>query len=238
MGESKRKIGIMGGTFDPIHIGHLILGEKAYEQFGLEKVLFLPAGNPPHKKIRPGRATDSQRIEMVKLAIADNAHFELSLIEMQEQGYSYTYRTLERMKREYPDEDYYFIIGADSLFTLEKWREPGRICQNCKIAVAVRDHTDPVTLEQEMERISEKYGGIFVRMDTPNVDISSALIRKCISAEETIRYYVPDPVRDYIYKNRIYHVCPLWQEAYGDARLYKDVEHGYREFQDNTKQII
>ena len=92
----KKKIGIMGGTFDPIHLGHLILGEKAYEQFGLEKVLFLPSGNPPHKKDRNGRATDSQRVEMVRRAIAGNAHFGLSLLEMDGTGYSYTYRTLER----------------------------------------------------------------------------------------------------------------------------------------------
>ncbi len=176
----KKKIGIMGGTFDPIHLGHLILGEKAYEQFGLEKVLFLPSGNPPHKKDRNGRATDSQRVEMVRRAIAGNAHFGLSLLEMDGTGYSYTYRTLERLRREHPDEEYYFIIGADSLFTLEEWREPGRICQNCKIAVAIRDHTDRATLEKEMARISAKYQGTFFRLDTPDVEISSAHIREWI----------------------------------------------------------
>ncbi len=205
---SKKKIGIMGGTFDPIHIGHLILGEKAYEQFDLEKVLFLPSGNPPHKKSRPGRATDSQRVEMVRMAIAGNAHFGLSLMEMHGQGYSYTYRTLERMREEHPDEEYYFIIGADSLFTLEQWREPGRICQNCKIAVAVRNHTDQETLQREMDRISKKYHGTFFRLDTPDVDISSAHIREWILAGETIRYYVPDPVREFIYKDHIYGKSP------------------------------
>lgn len=200
----KKKIGIMGGTFDPIHLGHLILGEKAYEQFGLEKVLFLPSGNPPHKKDRNGRATDSQRVEMVRRAIAGNAHFGLSLLEMDGTGYPYTYRTLERLRREHPDEEYYFIIGADSLFTLEEWREPGRICQNCKIAVAIRDHTDRATLEKEMARISAKYQGTFFRLDTPDVEISSAHIREWIRDGETIRYYVPDPVREFIYENNIY----------------------------------
>lgn len=205
MDENKKKIGIMGGTFDPIHIGHLALGEKAYEQFGLEKVLFLPAGNPPHKQDRIGRATDDQRMQMVQMAIADNPRFELSLLEMQRrQGFSYTYRTLEQMNREHPDVEYYFIIGADSLFTLEKWREPGRICQSCKIAVAVRNHTDCATLEREMDRLSRKYQGSFVRLNTPDVDISSALIRKWILAGESIRYYVPEPVRAYIYENQIY----------------------------------
>ena len=92
--ECKRKrIGIMGGTFDPIHMGHLILGEKAYEQFSLDQVLFMPAGNPPHKRNRAGRASDEQRVEMVRRAINGNPHFALSLIEMNEEGYTYTYRT-------------------------------------------------------------------------------------------------------------------------------------------------
>lgn len=203
--EKKKKIGIMGGTFDPIHIGHLALGEKAYEQFGLQKVLFLPAGNPPHKQARTGRATDGQRTQMVQMAIADNPHFELSLLEMQrKQGFSYTYRTLEQMNQERPDVEYYFIIGADSLFTLEKWREPGRICRSCTIAVAVRNHTDCATLEREMNRLSGKYQGSFVRLNTPDVDISSALIRKWVLAGESIRYYVPESVRAFIYANQIY----------------------------------
>ena len=114
MSKATKKIGIMGGTFDPIHMGHLILGEKAYEQLELDKVLFMPCGNPPHKRNRKGRATDEQRAEMVRLAIEDNPHFELSLIEMHEEGYTYTYRTLEQLNVENPDTEYYFIIGADS----------------------------------------------------------------------------------------------------------------------------
>ena len=109
----------MGGTFDPIHMGHLILGEQSYEQLKLDKVLFMPAGNPPHKKNRIGRASDEQRVDMVRLAISDNPHFELSLAEMNETGYTYTYRTLEELKESNPDTDYYFIIGADSLFAFE-----------------------------------------------------------------------------------------------------------------------
>lgn len=209
MEKSKKKIGIMGGTFDPIHIGHLILGEKAYGQLGLEKVLFMPSGNPPHKQSRPGRATDTQRVEMVRRAIRDNPHFELSLAEMHAEGYSYTYRTLERMNREHADEEYYFIIGADSLFTFEQWKEPGRICRNCKIVIAVRDHVPAKTLSQEMKRISEKYQGEFIRLDTLNIDISSAYIRDQISSGETIRYYVPAPVMEYIYQNQIYHAYPV-----------------------------
>lgn len=106
----------MGGTFDPIHIGHLILGEKTYEQLGLDKILFMPAGNPPHKQNRIGRATDAQRVSMVEKAISGNPHFELSLTEMNDKGFTYTYHTLETLKEQNPDTDYYFIIGADSLY--------------------------------------------------------------------------------------------------------------------------
>ena len=99
MGVYRKKIGIMGGTFDPIHVGHLILGEKAYEQLNLDKVWFMPSGNPPHKRNRDGCASDEQRVEMVKRAISGNPHFELSLIEMNEDGYTYSYRTLEDFER-------------------------------------------------------------------------------------------------------------------------------------------
>ena len=101
MPARRRKVGIMGGTFDPIHIGHLILGESAYEQFQLDTVLFMPSGNPPHKRNREG-ASNSQRIEMVRLAIQGNDHFQLSLEEMHEEGYTYTKETLTRLTGEHP----------------------------------------------------------------------------------------------------------------------------------------
>ena len=103
METRRKKIGIMGGTFDPIHIGHLILGEKTYEQLGLDKILFMPAGNPPHKQNRIGRATDAQRVSMVEKAISGNPHFELSLTEMNDKGFTYTYHTLETLKEQNPD---------------------------------------------------------------------------------------------------------------------------------------
>lgn len=204
--ECKRKrIGIMGGTFDPIHMGHLILGEKAYEQFSLDQVLFMPAGNPPHKKNRAGRANDEQRVEMVRRAIDGNPHFALSLIEMNEAGYTYTYRTLENLKREHPDTDYYFIIGADSLVSFDTWREPERICQACTLVVAVRDHMSVETLHREVERLTSKYGGHFLLLDTMNIDVSSQLLRQWCREHKSLKYYVPDLVISYIEENHIYH---------------------------------
>ena len=205
MAETRRKRkGIMGGTFDPIHIGHLILGENAYRQFHLDSVLFMPCGNPPHKAFRPGCAQTDQRVEMVRKAICGNPHFELSLTEMHENGYTYTYHTLEMMKKQNPDTDYYFIIGADSLYDFDSWMNPDRICQNCILVVAVRNHTSVAELDREMERLSLKYKGTFLRLDTMNIDISSKTIRDWIKEKKSIRYYVADQVISYIEENHIY----------------------------------
>ncbi|MDO5422779.1 MAG: nicotinate-nucleotide adenylyltransferase [Eubacteriales bacterium] len=208
MAEKKRKRkGIMGGTFDPIHIGHLILGENAYLQFGLDSVLFMPCGNPPHKQERTGRAQTSQRVEMVRLAIADNPHFELSLIETHDQGYTYTKETLRRLTNEHPDTDYYFIMGADSLFSFEYWREPEEICRLATLVVAVRNHVDKASLDSQIAYLKEKFQARIEKLDTPNIDISSQTIRSWINQEKSLRYYVKDSVIRYIDENDLYRGC-------------------------------
>ncbi|MDO4616603.1 MAG: nicotinate-nucleotide adenylyltransferase [Lachnospiraceae bacterium] len=199
-----QKIGIMGGTFDPIHIGHLILGEAAQQQFGLDKVLYMPAGNPPHKRNREGRATDVQRTEMVRIAIQDNPHFELSLMEMNEDGYSYTYRTLERFKAEYPENEYYFIIGADSLYDFDQWKEPQRICNAGHIICATRNQTPSEEFQALLEKRRQQYHGDFLLLDSPNLDISSNNLRKMIAEGRSVRYYIRYDVIRYIEENRIY----------------------------------
>ena len=204
MASDRIRIGIMGGTFDPIHMGHLILGEKAYEQLGLEKVIYMPCGNPPHKRKREGRATDDQRTEMVKLAICSNPHFELSLREMHEEGYSYTYRTLEGLNEENPDHHYYWIIGADSLFQFHTWMEPQRICDNCTLAVAVRDNVSMTELRRAVQETRERFHASIEILRTTNIDISSNMLRDWSHQKKSIRYYVPDAVREYISENGIY----------------------------------
>ena len=201
---SPKKIGIMGGTFDPIHLGHLILGEKSYEQLGLSRVWFMPAGNPPHKQHREGQATDDQRVAMVKLAIEDNPHFELSLREMNEHGFTYTYRTLEGLREENPDTEYYFIIGADSLLSFDTWKEPARIAAACTVVAAVRNHTPTSLLEAEMERLRTKYGGRFIRLDMDNIDVSSHILRSWAAEKKSLKYYLPDRVIEYIKEEGIY----------------------------------
>lgn len=204
MENEKKKIGIMGGTFDPVHMGHLILGEKAYEQLDLDKVLFMPSGNPPHKKNREGRATDEQRIEMVRRAISDNPHFELSLEEMHADGYTYTYHTLEKLKEKNPDTEYYFIIGADSLYNFDSWMKPERICKACTLVVASRNYGENDDLGQQIMHCAKTYNGIFLCLDIMNVDVSSQQLRQWILEGHSVRYYVPDSVISYIREQHIY----------------------------------
>lgn len=199
-----KKVGIMGGTFDPIHIGHLILGENAYQQLGLSRVVFMPSGNPPHKKDREGRASDEQRMDMVKLAIASNTHFKFSSMEMNEDGYSYTYLTLEKLNEKHPDTRYYFIIGADSLFDFKGWRNPQRICDACTLVVATRNHTSDEELDKAIADVRETFGADIVKLNTENIDVSSHQLRDWIAAGKTIKYYAPDEVINYIKSYHVY----------------------------------
>ena len=225
MEKKTRKIGIMGGTFDPIHIGHLILGEGAYRQFGLSEVWFMPAGNPPHKQNRAGRATDEQRVEMIRRAIAGNPHFALCLEEMNADGFTYSYRTLEALNLRYPDTEFYFILGADSLFDFHKWREPDRICRACRIVVATRNQVSDEKLDEAIAKNEERFHGEFLKLDTPNLDISSGNIRDRIRDGQTIRYYLPDSVIAYIFENGIYGYTPA-TDAPGEPETHRQEDTG------------
>ncbi|MDD2958324.1 MAG: nicotinate-nucleotide adenylyltransferase [Lachnospiraceae bacterium] len=202
----RKRVGIMGGTFDPIHIGHLILGESAYEQFGLDKILFMPSGNPPHKQNRDGRASNEERVEMVRRAICDNEHFKLSLEEMHENGYNYTKETLTRLTSENPDTDYYFIMGADSLTNFETWKDPEEICRLCTILAAVRDHMSVTQLDERIIYLNQKFHADIRKMESLNIDISSGTIRTWVSEGKAFRYYVPDQVIEYIKERKIYKI--------------------------------
>ena len=198
-----RKVGILGGSFHPIHIVHLILGENAYLQFGLDKVVFMPSGNPPHKKDRDG-GTDLQRMDMVKLAIASNTHFEISDIEMNEDGYTYTYRTLERLVKEHPDTEYYFIIGADSLFYFDSWKNPQRIADACTLVVATRNHTSDEKLDEKSEFVRKLINAKIEKIEKETIDGASSKIRSWIKEGHTVKYYVPDTVINYIHTYHVY----------------------------------
>ena len=198
------KTGIMGGTFDPIHTAHLILGESAREEYGLDTVLFMPTGNPPHKTARKGRACSEDRLMMVRLAISGNPHFECSDLEMQRSGFIYTWQTLEILKEERPGDEFFFIIGGDSLKDFSSWRRPDKICENCTLLAAVRDGMSREELDLRISEVRSKYGARIFELHTPNMDISSHMIRNMIGSGRSARYYLPENVREYILEKRIY----------------------------------
>ncbi len=201
----KKKVGILGGTFNPIHIGHLILAENAYDSLHLDKVLIMPSGVSYLKdpaEILPAK----QRIQMVQLAIGNNHHFELSTYETNRAGNSYTYETLEELQKQKQDQEFYFIIGADSLFNIEKWREPQRIFDNCVLVAAPRYQISSEALEVQKQYLERQYHARIHLLSTPNIDISSNMIRTRIAEKKTICYYVPKDVETYIYKKKLYKV--------------------------------
>lgn len=201
--RKKTKTGIIGGTFNPIHTGHLILAENAYDKLGLSKVVFMPTGRSYLKD--PGEILDAaDRIELIQEAIKDNDHFELSDFETKKEGNTYTCETLSELNSLYPDEDFCFIIGEDSIYNIESWRDPQVIFDNCTLVVAPRDHEPDDKLIKITDHLTKTYNAKIVLLDAPDIDISSSMIRKRIREGRSIRYYVSDGVRDIIIKKGYY----------------------------------
>lgn len=197
------KIGIMGGTFNPIHNGHLLIAENARSQYALDTVWFLPAGMPPHKE-ENGILSAEVRLEMVRLAIQDNPGFKISEIELWSKERSYTYRTLERLHEQFPDTEFYFIMGGDSLRDFHTWKNPDRICELSHLLAAVRDEMDAKRLKVYASGIRETLHGNIDFIITPNFSVSSHEIRARVKAGDTIRYLVPEKVRCYIAQKELY----------------------------------
>lgn len=197
------RTGIMGGTFNPIHIGHLIIAQKAREQFKLDKVLFMPCG-VPHLKDSKDILPKTVRTELTQLAIMDNPFFELSTIEVDKKGVTYTYETLAQLKRENADTEYYFIMGADSLWTIEKWKEPEKIFADCHILAAVRNGHSLKEMEAQTAYLKGKYGADISILKYNGIEISSTMIRSMLAKGESVRSYVPEQVYNYIMQNRLF----------------------------------
>lgn len=198
-----KKIGIMGGTFDPVHMAHLRLAETAYDLFQLDQVIFLPSSDPPHKAGRRITCYE-KRAEMVKTAIENNPHFICSDLERMRQGYSYTSETLEWFVSENPENRYYFIVGADSLFYMEDWHKPEKIFCLATILAATRGDISDAQLAEKIRFLTERYHGRIYPLQYVNLDISSSMIRELAADGHSIRYYVPDRVIKYIQENRLY----------------------------------
>ena len=196
-----KNIAIMGGTFNPIHYGHLLIAEQAYSNYSIEQIFFMPTGNPPHKK-RANIIASSHRLHMLELAVRENEHFSISKYELEKKGRSYTVDTLRYLTKLCLAEKIFFIIGADSLLDIFTWREPDFLLQNGHLLVASRPEFDINYIYQD-EKYKPYLEHIYF-MDTIKVDFSSTKIRQLIKEGKSIRYQTPDSVIDYIEENRLY----------------------------------
>lgn len=204
MVRKKGKTGIFGGTFNPIHNGHLIVAESVREQFGLDRVLFMPSGQPPHK--RDSEVIDPEhRFEMVRLAVESNPFFEASRMEIDRSGFTYTVNTLQELRAQCGDEtEFYFIIGADVVPELVTWKDFRQVFRLCEFIAVLRPGFDREAFMGEIGRISADYGAVIHTVGARLVDISSTEIRGRRMAGESIKYLVPDGVMEYIYKEGLY----------------------------------
>jgi nicotinate-nucleotide adenylyltransferase len=186
------KIGILGGTFNPVHIGHLILAEEAREKLLLDKMVFVPTYLAPHKD-NSGLALAMDRYAMIKLAIKGNRYFDASEREIQRGGRSYTIETIRDFKKKYPKDELYFIIGSDLLRYLDEWKDLNEIIRMVKFVVATRPG-------YPLEKIPAYIQTVAIRA----VDVSAFEIREAVKAGNSFRYLVPDAVFDYINKKGLY----------------------------------
>jgi nicotinate-nucleotide adenylyltransferase len=195
-------LGILGGTFDPIHYGHLIAAEYARDEFNLERIYIVPAAAPPHKDLAV--ITDEKhRVAMVSLAIADNPDLELSTLELDRGGISYTVDTVSCFKERYRDSEINLIIGADCLSTLNTWKDINRLVYLVDRFIVVTrpgyEKSQPV-----MELLPENIWDRMEFIQIPGFDLSSSEIRERVARGRAIRYLVPEPVADYIYDHGLY----------------------------------
>ncbi|MDP3981606.1 MAG: nicotinate-nucleotide adenylyltransferase [Chlamydiota bacterium] len=199
------KVGLLGGTFDPIHLGHLIAAESAREQVDLERIVFVPSFMPPHKKnynITPCEI----RLEMVRLAIREEPFFDCSAIEIERQGMSYTVDTLKALHAANPDWELFFIIGADMLADIHMWKNINEIPELCQIVCVTREGVEQNDILQMELPLPEKTKKALMQniVSMPPVGIASSQLRECVRTGKTIRYCVPDAVLALINEKGLY----------------------------------
>lgn len=202
------RIGILGGTFNPIHTGHLMLAEWARDSAGLDQVWFIPTGTTYMKSSQEGVSAAAampgrERLHMADLAVADNPAFRCLDLEIRRNGPSYTYETLEQLKEMYPGEEFFFITGADCLFSIENWMCPHRIFRCCTLLAAARGEYSLSHMEEKKKELEERFGRILL-LPFPDIAISSTEIRRRIRQGRSVRYLVPDSVLEYIKEKGFY----------------------------------
>ncbi len=195
------KLGIMGGTFDPIHNGHLIIAQEVAYKLSLERVLFVPAADPPHKQQQLVERIE-HRLQMVRLAIAGNPTFELSTIEIERAGLSYTVDTLETLHQQQPDSELYFIIGADAAADLLQWHKPERIIELARLAAVGRPGYE-LPLDKLLAALPQLHTRL-ERVTAPLVEIAAHEIRERICKGAPVKYLVPPVIEEYIRHEQLY----------------------------------
>lgn len=197
-----RRVGVIGGTFDPIHIGHLVIAEEARTRLELERIVFVPAGRPPHK-LDHDIADAEQRWEMVGLAIGDNPHFVASRVDIDRAGPCYSVETVRLLQDAWgPETRIFFLIGSDSLSELPTWYQPYRLLRQCQV-VAVARPGHPVELG-EVDRAIPGAAALIQVLEAPVLDVSSTEIRRRVREGRSIRYLVPAAVERYIREHALY----------------------------------
>jgi nicotinate-nucleotide adenylyltransferase len=195
------RIGILGGTFNPPHLGHLICAQEAYLQLELDRVTLIPARIPPHKPVddEPG---PEHRLEMCRVAVGDDERFDVSDLEITREGPSYTVDTLDLLHSRAPESELFLIVGGDIAAGLPRWHEPERALSLATLAVAGRRGTSRAEVDEALSGLAGGARARFFQM--PSIGISSTVLRRRVRARESIRYYVPDAVASYIDRHRLY----------------------------------
>lgn len=199
-----KRFAVMGGTFDPIHYGHLVTAEAVRDKFELDKVLFMPTKNPPHKMHRPTSDAD-HRYLMTVLATITNPYFEVSRLEIERQGLTYTVDTIKELRNIHGnDAEIYFITGADAILEILTWHNVEELLDLCQFVAATRPGFYRKDMEQKLVEIKSKYNKEIFSIEVPSLAISSTDIRNRIQNNKTIRYLLPEAVEHYIRKSRLY----------------------------------
>ncbi len=195
------RVGILGGTFNPPHLGHLVCAQEAYEQLGLDRVTLIPARVPPHKPVEDEPGAE-HRLALCRLAVDGDERFTVSDLEIEREGLSYTVDTLETLHAQSPDTELLLIVGGDIAVGLPRWHEPERVLSLARLAIAKRRGTSRAAVQAALERIPGGERSEFFRM--PRIGISSTMVRGRVHGGRPIRYIVPDRVAAYIEQNNLY----------------------------------
>jgi nicotinate-nucleotide adenylyltransferase len=195
------KVGLLGGTFNPPHLGHLVCAQEAHSQLGLDRVVFMPVFQPPHKEVESDPGV-GHRVALCELAVAADPRFVVSRLEADTPGRSFTVDTLKRLNESNPDDDLTFIVGGDMAYALPTWYEPEAVLSLATLGVAEREGVGRTDITEHLVGLA---GADRIRFfDMPRLDISSSLIRRRVAAGQPLRYLVPDAVATYIDSEGLY----------------------------------